>query len=54
MSPTLIGGSAILHFEGSDVIEIHNGITFGFCMGLPHMYIRSEEVGRDHMITTTD
>ena len=39
MNPTLNGSSAIWHFEGSDAIEIHKGITFDFYMymGLPHM-----------------
>ena len=35
MSPTLNGSSAIQHFEGSSAIEIHDGITFDFYMGLP-------------------
>ena len=34
MSPTLNGSSAIQRFEGDDVIEIHNGITFDFYTGL--------------------
>ena len=38
MSPVLNGSSAIQHFKGSDVIEIRDGITFNFYMGLPHMY----------------
>ena len=29
--------SAIWYFEGSDAIEIRNGITFDFYAGLPHM-----------------
>ena len=37
MSPTLNGSSAIQHFKDSDVIEIRDGITFDFYMGLPHM-----------------
>ena len=36
MSPVLNGSSAIRHFEGSDAIEIRNGITFDFYTGLPH------------------
>ena len=39
MSPTLNGSSAIWQFEGSDAIEIHDGITSYFYMGLPHVYI---------------
>ena len=27
----------VQHFKGNDVIEIHNGITFDFYTGLPHM-----------------
>ena len=38
MSPALNGSSAIRRFEGSDAIEIHNGITFDFYTGLPHIY----------------
>ena len=38
MSPALNGSSAI-RFEGSDAIEICDGITFDFYMGLPHMYL---------------
>ena len=44
MSPALNGGSAIRRFEGSDVIEIRDGITFDFSMALPHVYfIRMED-----------
>ena len=35
MSPALNGSSAIWHFKGSNVIEIHDGITFDFYTGLP-------------------
>ena len=35
MSPALNGSSAIWRFEGSDAVEIRNGITFGFYTGLP-------------------
>ena len=38
MSPTLNGSSVIRRFKGSDAIEICNGITFDFYMGLPHVY----------------
>ena len=38
MSPALNGSSAIRRFERSDAIEIHDGITFDFYTGLPHMY----------------
>ena len=38
MSPALNGSSAIRRFEHSDAIEIRNGITFDFYMGLPHIY----------------
>ena len=37
MSPALNGSSAIRRFEGSDVIEIRDGITFDFYTGLPQM-----------------
>ena len=37
MSPTLNGSSAIQRYEGSDVIEICNGIAFNFYTGLPHI-----------------
>ena len=39
MSPALNGSSAIRRFEGSDVIEIRDGITFDFYTGLPHVYV---------------
>ena len=39
MSPTLNGSSVIWHFECGNVIEIHDGITFNFYMGLPHIHI---------------
>ena len=43
MSPALNGSSAIWRFEGSDVIEIHDGIrdriTFDFYTGLPHVFL---------------
>ena len=39
MSPALNGSSAIQRFEGNDAIEIHDGITFDFYTGLPHMYL---------------
>ena len=39
MSPAPTGSSAIQCFEGSDAIEIDDGITFGFYTGLPHMHI---------------
>ena len=35
MSPALNGSSAIWHFKSSNVIEIHDGITFDFYTGLP-------------------
>ena len=38
MNPAPNGSSAIHSFEGSDVIKIHNEITFDFYTGLPHMY----------------
>ena len=38
MSPALNGSSVIQRFEGKDVIEICNGITFDFYMGC-HTYI---------------
>ena len=39
MSPALNGSSAIRRFEGSDAIEIRDGITFDFYTGLPHICI---------------
>ena len=39
MSPALNGNSAIRRFEGSNVIEIRDGISFDFYRGLPHMYL---------------
>ena len=39
MIPALNGYSAIRRFEGSDAIEIHDGITFDFYTGLPHMFL---------------
>ena len=38
MSPARNGSSAVRRFEGSDAIEIRDGITFDFYTGLPHMY----------------
>ena len=37
MSSALNGSSAIRHFEGSDAIEICDGITFDFYTRLPHI-----------------
>ena len=37
MSSALNGSSAIWRFEGSDAIEIRDGITFDFYTGLPHV-----------------
>ena len=37
MSSALNGSSAIQRFEGSNAIEIRNGITFDFYTGLPHV-----------------
>ena len=39
MSPTLSGSSAIRRFEGNGTIEIHDGITFEFYTGLPHIVL---------------
>ena len=39
MSPALNRSSAIWCFERSNAIEIHDGITFDFYMGLPYMYV---------------
>ena len=44
MSPALNGSSAIRHFEGSEVIEIHDGITFDFYTGLPHIYMSVKKI----------
>ena len=39
MNPTLNGSSVIWHFKRSNAIEIRDGITFDFYMGLPHTQI---------------
>ena len=41
MSPALNGSSAIRGFEGSDAIEIGDGITFDFYTGLPNTLVTS-------------
>ena len=38
MSPALNKSAAIWRFEGSDAIEIYDGITFNFYTGLPHVF----------------
>ena len=35
----LNGSSTLQHFEHGRVVEIHNGITFNFYLGLPHIYV---------------
>ena len=40
MSPTLNASSALLCFEHSNAIEIHNAIMFDFYPGLPHICSR--------------
>ena len=47
MSPALNGSSAVQRFEGSDVIEICDGITFDFYTGLPQ--IRINQIFTNHM-----
>ena len=37
MSPALNESSAIRRFKHGDAIEIDDGITFDFYMGLPHI-----------------
>ena len=37
MSPTFNRSSVIQHFKGSDAIEICDGITINFYIGLPHI-----------------
>ena len=37
MSPAFNGSSVIRRFEGSNAIEIRDGITFDFFTGLPHV-----------------
>ena len=37
VSPVLNGSSVIQCFEHSDAIEIHDGISFDFYIGLPHL-----------------
>ena len=44
MSPALSGSSAIRRFEGTDAIEICDGITFEFYTGLPHISLFSTAV----------
>ena len=39
MSPTLNVSSVIQHFKHSNAIEIHNGITFDFYMGLAQVSV---------------
>ena len=39
MSHALNRSSAIRRFEGSNAIEIRDGITFNFYMGLPHIHM---------------
>ena len=41
MSPAFNGSSAIQRFEGSDVIEILDRITFDFYTGLPHIGVQN-------------
>ena len=42
MSHGLDGSSALRRFKGSDMIEIHDGITFDFYTGLPHVLFFSK------------
>ena len=52
MSPALNGSSAIRCFEGSDAIEMRDGITFDFYTGLPHILWYSNLLhgsGQEHM-----
>ena len=42
MNPTLNWSSAIRRFEGSDVIEIRDGITFDFYTGLSYIMVQWE------------
>ena len=37
MSPTLSGSSALQHIKPGDALEICDGITFDFYLGLPHI-----------------
>ena len=63
MSSALNRSSAIRRFEGSDAIEIRDGITFDFYTGLPHMTLhlpvhldcnlRTDQTGQ-HQINTID
>ena len=46
MSHALNGSSAIRCFEGSNAIEVRDGITFNFYTGLPHMHGGALEQGR--------
>ena len=41
MSPTRNGSAALQRFECGNAVEICNGITFDFYLGLPHMPLSS-------------
>ena len=42
MSPALNENSVIRRFEGNAAIEIHDGITFDFYVGLPHIMLSAK------------
>ena len=39
MSPALNGSTALQRFKYSNAVEICNGITFNFYLGLPHLLL---------------
>ena len=52
MSPALNGSSAVWSFEGSNAIEICDGITFNFYTGLPHVLFGIKLILRHHSVHT--
>ena len=48
ISSALNRRSVIWRFKHSNVIKIHDGITFDFYMGLPHMYLLSQITSNFH------
>ena len=52
MSPALNGSSVIRRFEGSDAIEVRDGITFDFYTGLPHMDAASERAPKSKKVAS--
>ena len=50
MSPALNGSSAILHFERTNAIKIHDGVSFDFYSRLPHI---KEQPDLSHIYNST-